>query len=214
VECAPGAGQVEVGLIFLFYPPWGHARKAGRSGGLTPAAPQSRTLKKVVVVTKRASGRSRTIVKGGIDLPTGVSVQRLNLQAHRASSSLYVPQRRFGSQCIVRIEQHCNACNRGTSSRRSSSRFATNSALRKLTPVRLPPGRARLDTRPNFTGSSPRTNATGIVEVAALAANIAGKPDVTITAAWRRTRSPARSGREIRASASVAAARAAAADLV
>jgi hypothetical protein len=39
-------------------------------------------------------------------------------------------------------------------SRRSSSRFAANSTLKKLTPVRLLPGRARLATRPSLTGSS------------------------------------------------------------
>ena len=32
----------------------------------------------------------------------------------------------------------------GTSARSSSRRFATNSALKKLTPVKFPPGRARL----------------------------------------------------------------------
>src|SRR5262245_24605323 len=42
----------------------------------------------------------------------------------------------------------------GTSSRRISSPFATNSTLRKLMPVRLPPGRARLATSPSLTGSS------------------------------------------------------------
>src|SRR5262245_8084996 len=42
----------------------------------------------------------------------------------------------------------------GTSSRRTSSRFAANSAEKKLTPVALPPGRERLVTRPSLTGSS------------------------------------------------------------
>jgi hypothetical protein len=42
----------------------------------------------------------------------------------------------------------------GTVSRSSSSRFAVNSVFRRLMPVRLPPGRARLATRPSLTGSS------------------------------------------------------------
>jgi hypothetical protein len=42
----------------------------------------------------------------------------------------------------------------GASSRGSSSRFATNSELKKLIPVRFPPGRVRLARRPNLTGSS------------------------------------------------------------
>ena len=51
----------------------------------------------------------------------------------------------------------------GTSSRRSSSRFACNSPPRKLIPVRLPPGWARLVTRPSLTGSSLTAKTTGIV---------------------------------------------------
>ena len=64
----------------------------------------------------------------------------------------------------------------GTSSRRSSSRFAANSA-EKIDPVRLPPGRARLATRPSLTGSSLTMKTMGIVVVAALAANAAGASD-------------------------------------
>src|SRR4051794_20729367 len=41
----------------------------------------------------------------------------------------------------------------GTSSRKGSRRFATSSELKKLMPVRLPPGCERLATRPNLTGS-------------------------------------------------------------
>jgi hypothetical protein len=57
-------------------------------------------------------------------------------------------------------------------------------------PVALPPGRARLDTRPSFTGSSPTPNTIGIVVVAALAALAATvPPGVAIKATRRRTRS-------------------------
>src|SRR5262245_62633368 len=58
----------------------------------------------------------------------------------------------------------------GTSSRRSSSRFATNSPAKKLIPVALPPGRARLATRPSRTGSSGTEKTMGIVVVGDLAA--------------------------------------------
>src|SRR5262249_33430148 len=70
----------------------------------------------------------------------------------------------------------------GNSSRRSSSRFAANSVVRKPMPVRFPPGRARLATRPTLTGSSPVMKTMGIVDVAALAANIEGIPAGVITA--------------------------------
>jgi hypothetical protein len=66
----------------------------------------------------------------------------------------------------------------GTSSRRSSSRFAANSIVKALIPVRLPPGRARLATRPSLTGSSAAMKTMGIVVVAALAANAAAGPPV------------------------------------
>src|SRR5262245_1771167 len=42
----------------------------------------------------------------------------------------------------------------GTISRRISNRFALSSPVNRLMPVRLPPGRARLATRPYLTGSS------------------------------------------------------------
>ena len=47
-------------------------------------------------------------------------------------------------------------------------------------PVALPPGRARLATRPSWTGSSPTPKTIGIVAVAALAASagrVAGRGD-------------------------------------
>src|SRR5262245_22136359 len=81
----------------------------------------------------------------------------------------------------------------GTSSRMSSSRFATNSADKKLMPVMFPPGRARLATRPSLTGSSARMKTMGIVVVAALAAN-APFESVAITATCRRTSSVASAG--------------------
>ena len=67
--------------------------------------------------------------------------------------------------------------------------------MKKLIPVRLPPGRARLATRPSLTGSSPTTKTMGIVVVAALAANAAAVlPVVAITATCRRTNSAASAG--------------------
>src|SRR5262249_11764799 len=50
----------------------------------------------------------------------------------------------------------------GKSSRKSPSRFAFTSAVKKLRPVALPPGRARLTTRPSLTGSSAAMNTADI----------------------------------------------------
>jgi hypothetical protein len=62
-------------------------------------------------------------------------------------------------------------------------------------PVALPPGRARLATRPSFTGSSATPKTIGIVFVAALAASAAVVVGVAITATRRRTRSAISAGR-------------------
>jgi hypothetical protein len=55
--------------------------------------------------------------------------------------------------------------------------------------------RARLATRPSFTGSSPTPNTIGIVVVAVLAASAARLPAVVMTATRRRTRSVMSAGR-------------------
>src|SRR5260370_540553 len=65
-------------------------------------------------------------------------------------------------------------------------------------PVALPPGRARLATRPSRTGSSPTPKAIGIVAVAALAAIVGAFPGGAITATCRRTRSASSAGRRSR----------------
>src|ERR1700736_1614799 len=52
----------------------------------------------------------------------------------------------------------------GTKSCNSSNAFGINSTSRTVTPVTFPPGRARLFTRPNSTGTEPRTNTIGIVD--------------------------------------------------
>jgi hypothetical protein len=85
---------------------------------------------------------------------------------------------------------------RGKSSRSSPNRFAPSSAVKKFTPVVLPPGRARLATRPSLTGSSATPNTIGIAVVADFAASAAGLlPGVAMTATRRRTRSAASSGK-------------------
>jgi uncharacterized membrane protein YhaH (DUF805 family) len=70
----------------------------------------------------------------------------------------------------------------GTISRTSSSRFAANSVAKLLIPVTLPPGWARLATRPSLTGSSPLLKTIGIAVVTALAAIAALFPNAAITA--------------------------------
>src|SRR5215475_2377703 len=62
-------------------------------------------------------------------------------------------------------------------------------------PVTLPPGCARLATKPAPTGSTAFVVTMGMVLVAPFAANPAGSPVTTIRSTFRRTNSAASSGR-------------------
>jgi hypothetical protein len=79
----------------------------------------------------------------------------------------------------------------GTTSRKSSSRLPARSAARVARPVTLPPGLARLATRPLLTGSPAVANTIGMTDVARLAAKIVGVPDVTMISTLSRTNSAA-----------------------
>src|SRR5262245_48305985 len=67
-----------------------------------------------------------------------------------------------------------------TTSLSSSKRFPSISTEIEVNPVMLPPGRARLATRPVATGSPTATMTRGTVLVAFLTASEAGVPAVTI----------------------------------
>ena len=79
----------------------------------------------------------------------------------------------------------------GTSSDSSSNRLGTSSANMALMPVRFPPGRAKLATRPALTGSLPMRKTIGIAEVALFATSAGSSPAARITSTLRPTRSVA-----------------------
>src|SRR5262249_8427821 len=83
----------------------------------------------------------------------------------------------------------------GTTSRKSSSRLPARSGVRTDRPVTLPPGRARLATRPVPTGSPITADTIGISAVACFAATTGGVAYVTITSTLSRTNSAAISAR-------------------
>src|SRR5262249_59896105 len=66
----------------------------------------------------------------------------------------------------------------GITSFRSWSRFAAISGKKKDAPVKLPPGRARLVTRPAAIGSPVTVITIGIVVVACFATRVGGGPSV------------------------------------
>ena len=82
----------------------------------------------------------------------------------------------------------------GINSRSNCNFFGANSAVKLALPVAFAPGRLRLTTRPNATGSPPVVKTIGMVVVAAFAASAAGVLAATSTATRRRTRSAASAG--------------------
>ena len=83
----------------------------------------------------------------------------------------------------------------GTASLSISSLLVFSSGDKLEMPVTLPPGRARLATRPKATGSAELVITIGMVVVAFFAANADVDPVTTIRSTLRRTKSAASSGR-------------------
>ena len=83
----------------------------------------------------------------------------------------------------------------GTASLSISSLLVFSSTAKPDSPVTLPPGRARLVTKPAPTGSTAFVITMGMVLVAPFAANPAGPPVIMIKSTLRRTKSAASSGR-------------------
>ena len=84
----------------------------------------------------------------------------------------------------------------GSTSRKSPIRLSARSVASSDNPVTLPPGRAKLATKPPPTGSLASANTIGMTAVACFVARTA-LPDVTMTFTLRRTNS-AQSQRSVR----------------
>ena len=77
-----------------------------------------------------------------------------------------------------------------TTSFKSANRFPASSGVRSVMPVTLPPGRAKLCTSPTPTGSPLTAIMIGIVDVACLAASMAGVwPSTTMASTFNWTKS-------------------------
>src|SRR6185312_12608017 len=120
--------------------------------------------------------------KGRVEVALAAGIHDMNQLSYSAGCLLNFSQYRFVVG-VGRIYQHGNRAARGEQLAQSSSRFAVTTGEKLIAPVAFPPGRARLVTRPYFTGSPPPVKTIGMVEVAALATTAGCKPPVaTITA--------------------------------
>src|SRR5262249_47826471 len=108
--------------------------------------------------------------EGRIDLADSRGVENLKLQPDGGAASCTIRNWDSVDEALAGLRSTATRTALGTKSCRSRGRFAASPALKKLIPVTLPPGRARLATRPSLTGSSPMPKTIGVVAVAALAA--------------------------------------------
>jgi hypothetical protein len=146
--------------------------------------------------TNKASGRSRgKSGKGCIDLTDRRGVQNLDIQSERRGGLLHLPQRGLDVRNTGRIFEHGDTNGVGYQIMQESQPPGRHLGGEKIGSRDVAAGRARLATRPNWTGSFPMPKAIGIVAVGALAASATvAMLGVTITATCRRTRSAINAG--------------------
>src|SRR5262249_10216228 len=140
-----------------------------------------RLLKNGSAPTSNAPGRACTISAKALSISASLLALKITTcfpiarAAASDSRALTTAGAKFGLTSMAIVEAV------GTTSCSSPRRFSDSSVVKMLTPVALPPGRARLLTRPDLTGSVPLLNTIGIVAVA--------------QSRWRRGRARGRGGR-------------------
>src|SRR5262249_9691905 len=106
-------------------------------------------------ITSRASARSRTRVAKAASISRGVLALRTEICSPRPRAASGISRNVASAMGgLAGLTSTAMRTALGTRSCSRPSRLAITSATKKLMPVTLPPGRARLVTRPNFTGSS------------------------------------------------------------
>ena len=132
-----------------------------------------RLAKNALGATMRASARSRPIVAKAASISPIVVALNIWIWSPMAGAASCT-SRNVGPAvpALAGLTRTAIRTAFGTKSCKSRSPLAATSALKRLMPVKLPPGRARLATRPSLTGSSPTPKTMGIVVVAALAASV------------------------------------------
>ena len=114
-------------------------------------------------------------LEGGRDILGSPDFQSGDLEAERAGRRLNLAHLQHGSG-LPTLAMIANRRRPGMTSRKSSSRLPARSVDWSDRPVTLPPGRARLATRPVPTGSPPSAKTIGMTDVACFAASDRGVP--------------------------------------
>ena len=121
--------------------------------------------------------------------PPHIELLQLQLERLAACSSSFMSATSSGLSGFVRTATRLIRGNASLSNRVASRDLRTEHAE----PVTFPPGRARLVTRPEATGSPLDAMTIGMVVVACLAACVPGVPWVTMTSTFK----PHQLGREL-----------------
>src|SRR6516164_3520565 len=90
--------------------------------------------------------------KGSIDLTNCGGLEYPELKSDDRGGFLKVPQCILGCRRIGRIDQHGNTSSRGDQLMQEPQPLGCHLFGEKINPRRIPPGRARLATRPSWTG--------------------------------------------------------------
>ena len=121
--------------------------------------------------------------EGRIEVALAAGIYDMNGLSGSAGCFLNLSQLqlRCWGRSDLRARRSCSP--RGATGATAPVAFAVTTGEKLIAPVAFPPGRARLATRPDFTGSPPPVNTIGMVEVAALATTAGCTPPVaTMTA--------------------------------
>jgi hypothetical protein len=122
-----------------------------------------RLLKKASAATKRASGRSWAKLANAASIsPTVVAFRTRSCTPVAAAASFVPCNAPSAVEAFAGLTSTATRAAFGTISCKRRNRLASTSLRKSLTPVALPPGRARLATRPSFTGSWPTAKTIGI----------------------------------------------------
>src|SRR3954453_9247698 len=128
------------------------------------------------VGTMRAAARGLTSVAKAASMSRSLLALRIRIccPTDRATRSMSLV---CGSDSGLRgLTRTATTDAGGKTSRISSSRFVVSSEVKRFKPVALPPGRLRLVTNPNFTGSSAARKTIGIVNGCRLGRKPRGNP--------------------------------------
>ena len=128
--------------------------------------------------------------KSSLKVIFAAGIHDMKLAAQCARHGFQFSDLKLGDR-VIWICKQPNDGGSGNQLQQEPQRSATVSWATSVTPVTLPPGRLRLSTSPNITGSLPMTKTIGMVEVAALAARIVGVPAVATMTDTRRSTRPA-----------------------